>query len=172
MTDYNNTTPVAALKADYANYPTPIASAFAALLPALARHIEAEREIEEVDIWDPAFRAWLTDAEVAFTDVTTHLSTIASLELTCIDDRPIKRMAMLLDALIGSEYPDTFMHLFGLLPRFERLFQCSGSGPAVRHGNVMLGEARAHIDAMATLLTYDGYAEIEADDSIDPPALT
>ncbi|WP_299416220.1 hypothetical protein [uncultured Sulfitobacter sp.] len=172
MTDYYNITQVATLKADYPNYPTPIASAFAALLPALARHIEAEREIEEVDIWDPAFRAWLTDAEVAFTDVTTHLSTIASLELTCAHDKPLKRMSLLVNSLIRSEEPDNFMFIYGLRPHFEDLFQCEGSGPAVRDRNVMLGQALAHIDAMATLLTYDGCAGVEADDSIDPPALT
>ena len=58
-------------KADLSSYPTPLASAFAALLPALARHNEAEREIEDVAIRDPAFRNWLTDAEDAFTTVTT-----------------------------------------------------------------------------------------------------
>ncbi|MCX7567741.1 hypothetical protein OS189_15455 [Sulfitobacter sp. F26169L] len=172
MTNYNITTQVAALKADCSNYPTSLANAFAALLPALARHIEAEREIEEVDIWNPAFRAWLTDAEEAFADVTTHLSTIASLELTCDHDKPLKRMSLLLTNLIGSEEPDTFVYLYSLRPHFEDLFQCEGSSPAVRHRNVMLGQALAHIDAMATLLTYDGYDEVEVDDSIDPPALT
>ena len=59
-------------KADLSSYPTPLATAFAALLPALVRHIEAEREIEDVDIRGPAFRNWLTDAEEAFITVTPH----------------------------------------------------------------------------------------------------
>tara|TARA_R110000850_G_scaffold113041_2_gene227548 strand:+ start:5960 stop:6469 length:510 start_codon:yes stop_codon:yes gene_type:complete len=146
-------------KADHSQYPTPLATEFSALLPALARHIEAEREIEDVDIWDPAFRSWLTDAEHAFTLVTTQLSAISAAELTCADDKALKRMSMLIDTMVGSEDPDTFMQLYGLLPRFEHLFYCSGTGFAVRHRNVMLRQARAYIDTMATLLTYDSESE-------------
>jgi len=172
MADYNNIMSFETVKADCSNYSTSLTNAFAALLPALARHIEAEREIEEVDIWNPAFRAWLTGAEEAFTDVTTHLSTIASLELACDHDKPLKRMSLLITNLIGSEEPDTFVYLYSLRPHFEDMFQCEGSGPAVRHRNVMLGQALAHIDAMATLLTYDGYAEPEVDEPIDALVLS
>ena len=76
-------------KADLSNYPTPLARVFAALLPALARHIEAEREIEDIDIRNPAFRNWLTEAEDAFTTVTTHPFTITTAEETRADDKPL-----------------------------------------------------------------------------------
>ncbi|WPZ29177.1 hypothetical protein T8A63_16350 [Sulfitobacter sp. OXR-159] len=169
MTDQTLITPFLAHKADHSHYPTPLATEFAALLPALARHIEAEREIEDVDIWDPAFRSWLTDAEHAFTDVTTHLSTIASIDLTCSDDKPLKRMSMLIDAMIGSEEPQTFMQFYRLLPRFEHLFYCDGTSLAIRHRNVMLRTARAHIDTMANLLTYDSEATIYVDETLEVP---
>ena len=146
-------------KADISSYPTPLASAFAALLPALARHIEAEREIEDVAIRDPAFRKWLTDAEDAFATVTTHLFTITMAEETCSDDKPLKRTALLIEAVVGSGNPATFMPLYGLLPRFEDLLHCHGTGPAMRHRNGMPGPARCHVDTMATLLTYDCMAE-------------
>ena len=146
-------------KADISSYPTPLASAFAALLPALARHIEAEREIEDVDIRGPAFRKWLTDAEDAFATVTTHPLTITMAEETCSDDKPLKRMALLIGAVVGSGNPATFMRLHGLLPRFKVLLHCHGTGPAMRHRNGMPGPARCHGDTMATLLTYDCMAE-------------
>jgi hypothetical protein len=156
-------------KADLPNYPTPIASAFCTLLPALAQHIEAEREIEHVDIWNTAFRSWLTDAEHAFTEVTTQLSVIMATDLACIEDKPLKRMVMLIDALVGSEEPDTFQHLYGLLPKFQHLFYCSGKGPAVRHRNLMLKVALEHIDTMATLLTYDSAANGGSDEMVNAP---
>ena len=118
-------------KADLPSYPTPLASAFAALLPALVRHIKAEREIEDVAIRDPAFRNWLTDAEDAFATVTTHLLTITMAEETCSGDKPLIRMALLIDAVVGSGNPATFMHLHGLLPRFKVLLHCHGNGPAI-----------------------------------------
>ena len=118
-------------KADISSYPTPLASAFAALLPALVRHIKADREIEDVAIRDPAFRNWLTDAEDAFTTVRTHLLTITTAEETCADDKPLIRMALLIDAVGGSGNPATFMRLYGLLPRFKVLLHCHGTGPAI-----------------------------------------
>ena len=118
-------------KADLSSYPTPLASAFAALLPALARHIEAEREIEDVDIRGPAFRNWLTDAEEAYATVTTHLLTITMAEETRVDDKPLKRMALLIDAVVGSGNPATFMRLYGFLPRFKVFLHCHGTGPAI-----------------------------------------
>ena len=130
-------------KADLSSYPTPLASAFAALLPALVRHIEAEREIEDVDIRDPAFRNWLTDAEDAFTTVTTHLLTITMAEETCADDKPLKRMALLIGAMVGSGNPATFMRLYGLLPRFKVLLHCHGNNPAIL---ARLGEADAGME--------------------------
>ena len=118
-------------KADISSYPTPLASAFAALLPALVRHIEAEREIEDVDIRGPAFRNWLTDAEDAFTTVTTHPLTITMAEETCSGDKPLIRLALLIDAVVGSGNPATFMRLYGLLPRFKDLLHCHGNNPAI-----------------------------------------
>ena len=118
-------------KADLSSYPTPLASAFAALLPALARHVKAEREIEDVDIRDPAFRNCLTDAEDAFTTVTTHLFTITTAEETCSGDKPLIRMAFLIDDVVGSGNPATFMRLYGLLPRFKDLLHCHGNNPAI-----------------------------------------
>lgn len=166
-----NNTSAGTLKANPPQYPTPVARAFAALPCALARHIETEREVEDVDIWDLAFRDWLTDAEHAYTDVTTHLFNITAAEVVCEDDKPLVRMAMLIDALVGSEDPDTFGHLYRLLPQFEDLFQCHGQGPAARHRDNMLEAARRHIDTMASLLTYDGAIEAEVAETVQAPKI-
>lgn len=86
-------------------------SAFAALLDALSRHALAERDIEHVDVWDPAFRHWLTEAEEVFTEVTTLLSRIRRAEFVRAEDLPLQRLAAVIDAMTGSEEPGTFQRL-------------------------------------------------------------
>lgn len=141
---------------DTPDKPTAVAMAFSALMTALPLHIEAEREIEDVNVFDPAFRSWLTDAEAVFTDVTNLFTAIATADVARAEDRPLKRMSMLLDAMVGSETPGTFQHYRELLPRFEHLFRCTGSGPVALQYDAMLVAAFAHIETMAMLLTYDG----------------
>lgn len=168
MTAHAPITPTGALTPHLPYNPTPIAVAFSALMVALPVHIEAEREIEDVDVWDPAFSNWLTDAEHAFEAVTTQLSTIASLEVMRPEDMPLKRISLLIDAMIGSEDPDGFRSFYVLLPKFEALFWRSGSSDAAQHANEMLEAARAHIDTLATLLTYDDLAETDVDEAVEP----
>ena len=105
MADDSFITSFRAHEATGAFHPTPISAAFSDLLVALARHAEAERDIEDVDIWDPAFRTWLTDAEEAFTAVTTLISTIYDQEPARAEDTPLQRMTRFIDAMIGSERP-------------------------------------------------------------------
>lgn len=156
MADYTHITSCGTHKDTTDCAPTAVAMAFSALMMALPLHIEAEREIEDVNVFDLAFRNWLTDAEAVFTDVTSLFSTIAIADVARAEDRPLKRMSMLLDAMVGSETPGTFQHYCALLPRFEHLFRCSGSGPVARQCDGMLVMAFTHIETMSMLLTYDG----------------
>lgn len=135
--------------------PTTIAAAFSALMTALPLHIAAEREIEDVDIWNPAFRHWLTDAEAAFTVVTGLLWGISAAAIERAEDKPLQRMSMLLDRMVGSEEPGAFRHYHALLLRFAPLFRCGGHGVIARHCDAMLVAAFTHIETMSDLLTYD-----------------
>jgi len=135
--------------------PTPISSAFSMLLVALARHIEADRDIEDVDIWDPAFRPWLTAAEDALGEVMRLIHCIRGQEPIRLEDRPLLRMTLLIDAMIGSDDPGEFVRLHRLLPRFETLFRCSGATATARRVDRMLVTARTRIDELASLDTYD-----------------
>src|SRR5690606_33900549 len=49
--------------------PTLISKLFSTLLGTLAVAIEADRDIEHVDVFDPAFDGWLKDAERAWDKV-------------------------------------------------------------------------------------------------------
>lgn len=143
---------------------TPISIAFAALLDALSRHAIAERDIEGVDIWDIAFRDWLTEAEVVFTEMTTLLSRIRNTDLVRAEDLPPQRLAVVIDAMIGSEEPGTFQRLHAWLP--AALFHCPGVSPAARQARQMLAMARDRIDALARL---ESYADLPATDEPDLP---
>lgn len=148
------TTPIRATEVlhIYKLTPTPIMSAFAHLLDALARHAVAERDIEDVDIWDVGFRHWLTEAEEVFTEVTTLLSRIRRADIGRAEDLPLQRVADVIDAMIGSEEPGMFQRLHAWLP--TRLFDCPGASPAARQVRRMLGQAGERIDGLAHLQTY------------------
>ena len=147
--------------------PTPISAAFSGLLTALARHAEAERDIEDVDVFDPAFRDWLTDAENTFTSVTTLISSIGRAEPARSEDLPLQRMTMLVDAMIGSEEPGTFARLHRLMPQFEAAFRSKQNNGVARRVNHMLLTACARMDELASLLSYEDLIEAEDQDSID-----
>lgn len=150
------------LSEDVDNTPTLISSAFSSLLSALARHIEADRDIETVDIWNTAFSGWLRTAEEAHTEVAGLLALIRREAIVRVEDRPLQRMAMLIDAMIGSETPGEFKRLHGLLPRFESLFRCRGTGVVAQRIDRMLLTAQDRIQEMATLDTYDNDLETAA----------
>lgn len=88
---------------------TPISALFSRLLGAMAVHIEAERDIQHVDVWDPAFRDWLTEAEEALTAVTTLLREIRDHQTARQADVPLMRMAIIIDAMLGAEEPGEFI---------------------------------------------------------------
>lgn len=141
--------------------------AFADLLDALSRHAVAERDIEDVDFWAPAFRHWLTEAEEVFTEVTTLISRIRRADLDRAEDLPLQRVADVIDAMTGSEEPGMFQHLHAWLP--TRLFDCPGASPAARQVRRMLGQARERIDTLSHLQTY---AALPPADEADRPGMS
>lgn len=172
--DIRSTIPAAPKDRGYK--PSAISTTFSALLGALARHVEAERDIKDVDIWDPAFRNWLTDAEEAHATVARTLSDIRATEIARAEDKPLMRMAMLLDHMTCSEEPGAFWTFRPLLMRFDSLFRCPGEDPVAVRVNRMLISARARIDEMAALDLYapaEGQAlpqEIALEDEIPAEA--
>lgn len=145
--------------------PTPVSTAFSRLLVALAQHAEAERDIEDVDIWNPAFHAWLTDAEEAFTLVTTLITEIGNAEPIQATDLPLQRMASYVDAMIGSEEPGTFRRLHLAVPRFLKAVRCTDDSASARRVNHMLLSAGLRLDELAGLISYEDPLPEDADDA-------
>lgn len=141
--------------------PSTISLMFSRLLDALARHVETERDLQGIDIWDVACRHWLTDAEDAFTHVATLLSAIQRARPFRVEDLLLQRAARLIDAMIGSEEPGMFQRLHYLLPRLDGQLYWPSNGPIAEPVRQMLRTARGLIEELATLPLYAG---TDADD--------
>ncbi|MEI4469671.1 hypothetical protein [Frigidibacter sp. MR17.24] len=134
--------------------PSPISIAFSALLGTLALHIEAERDIEDVDIWDPAFANWLRDAEEIQTRLSRQVLALTDAEETRDEDEPLRRMAMLIEGMTGSEEPGTFQRLHPMVVHYEHLFRCEGTTATALRVDRMLLTAAQRLETMASLDIY------------------
>ena len=134
--------------------PMPATKQFTHLLGALTVYIEAERDLDHVDCWDPAFMEWHRDAEQARETVLTHIAEICSTEAMRIEDLPLKRLALLTRGMIHSADAAEFMQLHGLVAGYPDLFRCAADGAVSQRVNAMLQRATALLDDLATLAEY------------------
>lgn len=172
MTDFTPiTVPVASEPISY-SHPTPLSARFAAVLPALSAHIEAERDLAHVDRWDIAFIDWLAEAEQTRSDLEAALNALCETEVQRLEDKPLLRMAMLTQAMLASEEAAEFLHLHSLPLRMPSMFRCAGSDPVAVRTNLLLSEALNRLDALASLPDYLDPVEVEAEaffeDSLAP----
>lgn len=132
------------------------ASGFAAFLPMLAGFIEAERDLEDVNgAFDPAYKAWERDADLAQQKLTTALCALRDLPVLLPEDRPLQRMAMLIDSLFAEDNA-AFRPLHRRMRvEFFQRFQVCGFGPVAQRTNALLLQARHMVDAMATLPIFE-----------------
>jgi hypothetical protein len=151
---------------------TRISALFSRLIVALTTFIEAERDIEDVDVWDPAFDGWLGAAETAQTEVTTLITEIRTTAPVRAADRPLARMTLSLDGMLGAEYRGDYLHFRGLLDKYAPLFRAQGSDVVAYRVNALLQSARQRVEDLATLdcladdapnVVPDLEAEIDAD---------
>lgn len=118
----------------------------------MAAQIEAERDLIDIGFnWDPALSAWLRDAEEAEERVTTLLSQIHSLDLQGPEDRPLQRMCLVIDELMGSGDAEEFERLHRMLHWCSELFSCPGPDAVARRVTQMLQIGLERIDALADL---------------------
>ncbi|MFA8384188.1 MAG: hypothetical protein ACEPO2_01075 [Pelagibaca sp.] len=158
MTTHFSTT---VFTANEAPLETPKARAFPKLLGALSALIEAERDLEDTSYsQDPAYAAWMREAEVAHEHLTETLRHFNGLPNINLADRPLERMALLIDAMLGHEEPggarklQLRMHL-----TFFRDFQVSGISATAMQRNAILIQACHLVTALGALPLFDGIAE-------------
>ncbi|MBK4217946.1 hypothetical protein JJJ17_18615 [Paracoccus caeni] len=130
---------------------TTISRAFSRFLGALASYIEAERDIEDVASFDPAFLDWHRDAETARDTVRARIDEIRAAVSTRAEDQPLKRMALLISALINSGSSAEFLSLQMSFKRHAKLFTCAGTDATARRVRQMLYTAGLRLDDLAGL---------------------
>ena len=130
---------------------TPISRRFTQLNIALSKYIEFERDLEAADCFDLAFQAWAADAEMARKDVLHATDAITASPLERLEDRPLKRSALLVRALIVSDNEVEFTALLRLLDRYAPLFACCAVGAVGARVQQMLETCHSHLDAIAKL---------------------
>ncbi|WP_376870740.1 hypothetical protein [Albirhodobacter sp. R86504] len=137
---------------------TPKTIAFTDLMASVANLIGAERDLEDVSYsQDPAYFSWMRDAELAHERVTDSLRHFHALPNDYPQDRPLGRMAQLIDAMLGHEEPGGARKLHRLMQMsFFTKFQVSGIGATAMHRNAMLIQARHLTTALAALPLFDG----------------
>ncbi|VDS10798.1 hypothetical protein PARHAE_04017 [Paracoccus haematequi] len=169
MATRSSTTPCGVTTASAHFTHTEISRSFSRLIGSVSGYIEAERDIEHAASWDPAFLHWHRDAEVARTQVLSTIDHIRVAVPVRPEDLPLKRMALLLFALIESGSSSEFLRLAACLERSDGRFACPGSGPVARRVGAMLTAARMQVADLASLTALVDPLEIATADSADDP---
>lgn len=131
-----------------------VSLAFEYLLSAIDHHLACQRDLDDVDPFDPAYRIWLDDAEAAHMRLYESLAFITGLLSECAEDVPLQRMSLLIATLIREESPKAFRRYLELENSFVGCMDVPGGSRNAKHARHMLAAARAKIRAMAGLSIY------------------
>lgn len=154
MAIHTNITPLAAFEAPCE---TMASNAFVTVLRALANFIQAERDYEGVCYSrDPALQMWERDAELAQEALTTALHDFHDAPEEVREDRPLRRMALTIDSMLGNEVPGKARRMYREMQlTFFARFQARGIGATAMHRNGLLIHARHLTAAMVALPLFD-----------------
>ena len=149
---------------------TQLSLAFTAMLPALALHIEAERDLGDIcHSYDPAYGLWHRDAERAQAKLRHALLVCCNSQVLLTEDRPLRRTALLLAAMLDEHGPSHPRQLYReMKAAFFQRFQVTGFSVVAQHRNAMLIQARHLIDAMIRLPLFDFDPEYEVNQTAEP----
>ncbi|WP_323716416.1 hypothetical protein [Paracoccus aminovorans] len=148
---------------------TPVTLHFASVMRDFSAYIEAERDLEHCDSWDPACDAWIRDAERARTRVLDAIANLCAAPNQRREDLPLRRCADLAQMLIESDSPEQVRDILALPVRFPDFFRCAGTGLVAGRVDLMVAAFQQHLHALARLPDFTGM--VEADDlAIEPDA--
>jgi hypothetical protein len=133
------------------------------LLPALAAYTVAERDLEDVaGGYDPAYLRYEAEADEAREALTTSLIENLWVPVTVSTDRPLRRMVMLIDALVRAEDVSTFKGLHrNMRHSFSLHFQSQDEGRLAQAVNVVLLDAKQMVDALVALPIFGRWSDEE-----------
>lgn len=163
MATSSSTTPCGVTTASAHFTHTEISRTFSRLIGSVSGYIEAERDIEDAASWDPAFLDWHRDAEVARGAVLSFIDHIRVSAAVRFEDLPLKRMALLMFALIESGSSSEFLRLTSFLDSHEDILSCPGTSPVARRVDQMLTAARMQVADLASLSALVDPLDVVAD---------
>lgn len=133
------------------------------LVPALATYTVAERDLEDVaGGYDPAYLHYEEEADEAREALSTALIEILWVPTALPTDRPLRRMVMLIDALVRAEDVATFRGLHRKMHHsFSRHFQSQDEGRLAKSVNVVLVDAGQMVDALVALPIFGRWSDEE-----------
>ena len=151
---------------------TPIMLAVDALLIALRASIMAERELNHVDLWDPACRNWRDDADAALARVEARTVAMRTLSPVLPGDKPLIRMSTLLCIMLRTTTPAELARAYGLLTSHAVLFECAGKDLVAARVNTLLRRGRSLLQSLASVqsdVDVDGGFDLAFDADADLP---
>ncbi|MCL3882679.1 hypothetical protein [Marivita sp. GX14005] len=133
------------------------------LMPALAAYIVAERDLDDVaGAYDPAYLQYEQEADNARATLTDAIVENLLVPIAVPTDRPMRRMVMLIDALVRAEDVGTFKGLHRRMHfSFSELFQSHAAGPSAQAVNSVLEDARRMVDALVALPIFERWLDEE-----------
>ncbi len=164
MTCHLTTTPIAStedLPSDTPASPTILSSLFSKLNVALTVAIEAEHDISDISVWDPAVDAWLREAERAWAAVTAIRQALRAAPVTRADDKALLSMVGIADAVMSAETISAFGAAHDRLHAATFFRQRLGRGHLPHRISALLDQCHAHLSAVAQLDLYQPVCDPE-----------
>lgn len=156
-----NTTPARATEDVNVYTPTQISKLFSTLLGTLAVAIEADRDIEDVDVSDPAFDGWLEDAERAWDEVIDLRRALLAAPVTRGEDKPLKMMSFLVHIAMGSEHPEELHAVQRFAESKPRWLRCDSTSATAQRVNAMLRQGRVLLRAIGGLEQFQPVLDLD-----------
>lgn len=151
-------------------HPTPVTIHYTSMMRDFAAYIEAERDLEHCDSWDPACDAWIREAERARTRVLDGLATLLATPLERHEDQPLNRLGQMAQMLIESDAPELFRDAIALQASFPDLFRCADTSLIGRRTNLLIAAFQQHLHDLTTLPEFMETIEAdEAEINVDDP---
>lgn len=136
--------------------PTALSNAFTTFLPILSDYVRAEQRLEQIDADSaPEYAPAIAAAERAQDCLIDALHALRSLPLETHADVPLRRMALLVNVIRGSDGPEA-RRLHGLMEdNFADIFCMTRRGPIGLHRCGLLAAARPIIAELVALTLFD-----------------
>jgi hypothetical protein len=135
---------------------TALSNAFTTFLPILSDYVRAEQRLEQIDANSaPKYAPAIAAAERAQDCLIDALHALRSLPLETHADVPLRRMALLVNVIRGSDGPEA-RRLHGLMQdHFTGIFCMTRRSPLGLHRCGLLAAARPIIAELVALTLFD-----------------